>query len=135
MNQEPTLQDFMPGGADGVGRAGGPLPSGATVAAKDAIVDAIREVYDPEISVNLYDLGLIYDMVVEADGDVRIRMTLTSPMCPVAGILPQQEADAAALQVQKRNRKPVREKPPDAHACGGARTLRYCSISKRGSLH
>ncbi len=96
MNQEPTLQDFMPGGADGTGRAGGPLAAGSTVAPKEAVVAAIREVHDPEISVNLYDLGLIYDLVIEASGDVRIRMSLTSPMCPVAGILPQQVAEAAA---------------------------------------
>ncbi len=90
------LEDFMPGGADGVSRAGTPLAAGISVAAKEAVVAAVQEVYDPEISVNLYDLGLIYDLVVEDNGDVRIRMTLTSPMCPVAGILPQQVADAAA---------------------------------------
>ena len=66
------------------------------MASKDAVIEAIRAVYDPEISVNLYDLGLIYDLVVEDDGAVRIRMSLTSPMCPVAHILPQQVAEAAA---------------------------------------
>ncbi len=54
------------------------------------VIAALRTVYDPEIPVNIYDLGLIYDLDVDADGDVKIRMTLTSPMCPVADILPQQ---------------------------------------------
>jgi FeS assembly SUF system protein len=96
MDRELKLEDFMPGGADGLSCAGQPLAAGVKVAEKDTVVAAVREVYDPEISVNLYDLGLIYDLVVDADGSVRIRMTLTSPMCPVAGILPQQVADAAA---------------------------------------
>ena len=52
------------------------------------IVEAIRTVYDPEIPVNVYDLGLIYDISVRDDRGVHIMMTLTSPACPVAGILP-----------------------------------------------
>ncbi len=54
------------------------------------ILEALREVYDPEIPVNIYDLGLIYDVDVNEDGIVEIEMTLTSPACPVAGILPGQ---------------------------------------------
>ncbi len=54
------------------------------------ILEALREVYDPEIPVNIYDLGLIYDVNVDEDGVVEIEMTLTSPACPVAGILPGQ---------------------------------------------
>lgn len=96
-----TLQDFMPGGTagsgpDAVGRAGESLPADAEIATKEAVAEAIREVHDPEISVNIYDLGLIYDLVIRENGDVSIRMSLTSPMCPVAGILPQQVAEAAA---------------------------------------
>ena len=52
------------------------------------IVEAIRTVYDPEIPVNVYDLGLIYDIAVQDDRRVHVMMTLTSPACPVAGILP-----------------------------------------------
>lgn len=52
------------------------------------VIDACRECYDPEIPVNIYDLGLIYDIVVNDDATVNVRMTLTSPMCPVAGTLP-----------------------------------------------
>ncbi len=52
------------------------------------IVEAIRTVYDPEIPVNVYDLGLIYEVDVKDDRSVHVLMTLTSPACPVAGILP-----------------------------------------------
>lgn len=52
------------------------------------VVEAIRTVYDPEIPVNVYDLGLIYEVNVADDRSVRVVMTLTSPACPVAGILP-----------------------------------------------
>ena len=57
---------------------------------KDAVIAAIRTVYDPEIPVNLYDLGLIYQLDVSTEGAVDVRMTLTSPACPVAGTLPGQ---------------------------------------------
>jgi len=52
------------------------------------VIEQIRMVYDPEIPVNVYDLGLIYDIQVDDDKNVHILMTLTSPACPVAGILP-----------------------------------------------
>jgi FeS assembly SUF system protein len=52
------------------------------------VVEQIRTVYDPEIPVNVYDLGLIYDIRVDDEKNVHIVMTLTSPACPVAGILP-----------------------------------------------
>jgi FeS assembly SUF system protein len=55
---------------------------------EELVVDALRTVYDPEIPVNIYELGLIYAVEVKPDGDVTIRMTLTSPGCPVAGSLP-----------------------------------------------
>jgi FeS assembly SUF system protein len=54
------------------------------------IVKALRTVYDPEIPVNIYDLGLIYELSVNEAGEAHIRMTLTAPSCPVAGILPGQ---------------------------------------------
>jgi FeS assembly SUF system protein len=54
------------------------------------VLEALREVYDPEIPVNIYDLGLIYEVNVDEYGVVDIEMTLTSPACPVAGILPGQ---------------------------------------------
>ncbi len=52
------------------------------------VIEAIRTVYDPEIPVNVYDLGLIYEVNVKDDRSVDIVMTLTSPACPVAGSLP-----------------------------------------------
>ncbi len=52
------------------------------------IIEALRQVYDPEIPVNIYELGLIYGIEIAADRSVKILMTLTSPGCPVAGSLP-----------------------------------------------
>jgi len=60
----------------------------------DRIIAALRTVYDPEISTNIYDLGLIYAIDAVGDGDIAIRMTLTAPACPVAGILPGQAGRA-----------------------------------------
>ena len=55
---------------------------------KDQVVAALRTVYDPEMPVNIYELGLIYDASVDDEGRAAIRMTLTAPNCPVAGSLP-----------------------------------------------
>lgn len=52
------------------------------------IVEALRDIYDPEIPINLYDLGLIYDIEIHPENVVKIKMTLTAPGCPVAGTLP-----------------------------------------------
>ena len=52
------------------------------------MIEALRELYDPEIPLNIYELGLIYDVKVEPDRSVQIKMTLTAPACPVAGSLP-----------------------------------------------
>jgi FeS assembly SUF system protein len=61
-----------------------------SAALKPRIVSALRTVFDPEIPVNIYDLGLIYDVIVESSGRVGIRMTLTAPACPAAQFLPGQ---------------------------------------------
>jgi FeS assembly SUF system protein len=55
---------------------------------KDNVVAALKTVYDPEMPVNIYELGLIYGVDVDAGGQVALRMTLTAPNCPVAGSLP-----------------------------------------------
>jgi FeS assembly SUF system protein len=55
---------------------------------KDQVIAALKKVYDPEMPVNIYELGLIYGVDVSNDGLVFIRMTLTAPNCPVAGTLP-----------------------------------------------
>lgn len=54
----------------------------------NAVVEALKSVYDPEIPVNIYELGLIYSVNIDDGGKVVIEMTLTSPACPVAGTLP-----------------------------------------------
>ena len=76
--------------------AGTPLQNGAKTASKTEIIEAIRLVYDPEIPINVYDMGLIYDIKQTENGDVFVYMTLTAPGCPVAGILPTQVAEAIA---------------------------------------
>ena len=63
---------------------------------EEKIVEAIKKVYDPEIPVNIYELGLIYEIDVKKDGLVDITMTLTSPFCPVAGSLPKEVAARAS---------------------------------------
>lgn len=62
---------------------------------RDRVIAALREVYDPEIPVNVYDLGLIYRIEIDSDNKTSIDMTLTSPNCPVAGSLPQEVENAA----------------------------------------
>ncbi|HWE97070.1 MAG TPA: SUF system Fe-S cluster assembly protein [Tepidisphaeraceae bacterium] len=52
------------------------------------VIEAVREIFDPEIPVNIYELGLIYDIQVNAENHVHVKMTLTAPACPVAGSLP-----------------------------------------------
>jgi len=54
------------------------------------IIEALKTVYDPEIPVNIYELGLIYDLQISPEGAVRVQMTLTAPNCPVAEIMPNQ---------------------------------------------
>lgn len=81
-NIEPTLE--KPGEqAGGTGVADG-NPS----AIEALVIETIKTVFDPEIPVNIYELGLIYNLAVSGDGKVDIDMTLTTPACPVAGSLP-----------------------------------------------
>lgn len=75
---------------------GSPLPAGEKQATVDEIVAAIRTVEDPELMLNVYDLGLIYRLDKLADGDVEIDMTVTAPSCPVAGLMPKQVAEAVS---------------------------------------
>ena len=57
------------------------------------VIETLRTIYDPEIPVDIYELGLIYNVDVLPDGNVNIKMTLTSPACPVAGTLPPEVED------------------------------------------
>ena len=69
-----------------------------TLALKPKLIEALSTVYDPEIPVNIYEMGLIYDVDVNADGLVGVRMTLTSPGCPAAQSLPAEvKAKAKAV--------------------------------------
>jgi len=61
---------------------------------EEAVIDAIATVYDPEIPVNIYELGLVYAVDVHDDGRVKVEMTLTAPACPSAQELPEQVRDA-----------------------------------------
>ena len=74
-------------------RAGEPKDPNIPAANEEVVVEALRSVYDPEIPVNIYDLGLIYQINIAESGDVAITMTLTAPACPVAGSLPLEVAE------------------------------------------
>ena len=68
-------------------------------ALEESIINSLKSVYDPEIPVDIYELGLIYDVVIHDDASVYIKMTLTSPACPVAGTLPGEvEQKVAGVQ-------------------------------------
>ena len=60
---------------------------------KDKVISEIKKIYDPEIPVNIYELGLIYDISIE-NYDVKVKMTLTTPNCPVAESLPKEVKDS-----------------------------------------
>jgi FeS assembly SUF system protein len=76
---------------EGVSR---PEPDEGDPALQARVLEALKTVRDPEIPVNLVDLGLIYELIVRRDGTVYVEMTLTTPACPVAGSLPGQVEEA-----------------------------------------
>ncbi len=65
---------------------------------QEAVIEALKSIFDPEIPVDIYELGLIYDVAIDADGDAVVTMTLTTPHCPVAESLPQ-EVELRVLSV------------------------------------
>ena len=69
---------------------------------KTKVVEEIKKIYDPEIPVNIYELGLIYEIKVEKDNNVKVKMTLTTPNCPVAESLPKEVKDSI-MQVKEVN--------------------------------
>ena len=77
--------------------AGENLAQDEKKATKEDVIAALKTVFDPEIPINIYDMGLIYNINQKDNGDIDIDMSLTAPGCPVAGILPQQAADIVAL--------------------------------------
>ena len=66
---------------------------------KEKIITEIKKIFDPEIPVNIYELGLIYDIIISKNNEVQIKMTLTSPNCPVAESLPQ-EVKTSVMQLK-----------------------------------
>ena len=70
---------------------------------KEKIITEIKKIYDPEIPVNIYELGLIYDIIIEKDNDVKINMTLTTPNCPVAESLPKEVKDSIMTVKEVKN--------------------------------
>ena len=73
-------------------------PTGSNEELKSSVIDALKSVYDPEIPVDIYELGLIYDVSVSEDGDAVVTMTLTTPNCPVAESMPA-EVEMRVLSV------------------------------------
>ncbi len=73
-----------------------PEPDAGDPELQERVLEALKTVRDPEIPVNLVDLGLIYELIVRKDGTVYVEMTLTTPACPVAGALPGQVQQAVA---------------------------------------
>ncbi|SRR6266852_1323474 len=102
--------------------AAGPTPASAVEASlgpvdvgeiEEKIIATLRTCYDPEIPVNIYEMGLIYDIDVNPSGDVALQMTLTSPACPVAGSLPPEvQAKIAAIPGVKSAKVDVVWDPP-----------------------
>jgi len=91
------LERLDPSNTEGLtAQAGDCLGTDVDVATREDVIAALRRVYDPEIPVNVYDLGLIYDLRIDDTGNVSILMTLTAPSYPVAAEIPRMGADAAA---------------------------------------
>ena len=69
---------------------------------KEKVINEIKKIYDPEIPVNIYELGLIYDIIIK-DKDVIVKMTLTTPNCPVAESLPKEVKDSISEIKEVKN--------------------------------
>ncbi len=96
LKSNPSLQDFMPHAKADEGNQFnyGTLSTEKRTIDEETIITAMRTVHDPEIPINIYDLGLIYNIAQDECANIIISMTLTAPACPVAGILPAQVAEA-----------------------------------------
>ena len=70
---------------------------------KEKIITEIKKIYDPEIPVNIYELGLIYDIKVDKENNVKVNMTLTTPNCPVAESLPKEVKDSI-MEIKEVNK-------------------------------
>src|SRR5713226_4183299 len=91
--------DFERAGSEAAGSTDDverPEPDAGDPELQARVLEALKTVQDPEIPVNLVDLGLIYELIVRKDGTVYVEMTLTTPACPVAGALPGQVQQAVS---------------------------------------
>ena len=70
---------------------------------KDKVIAEVKKIYDPEIPVNIYELGLIYDIKIDEKNNVKVNMTLTTPNCPVAESLPKEVKDSI-MEIKEVNK-------------------------------
>ena len=89
-------RDYLTGFLSGETKPVEEVPANEDV--KNSVIDALKSIYDPEIPVDIYELGLIYDVEISEDGDAVVTMTLTTPHCPVAESLPN-EVELRVLSV------------------------------------
>ena len=94
MNDNLNLNDFIDSsiklGEEKVFKAGKKLKNSSVAIQENAVIDKLKQVFDPEIPVSVYDLGLIYKIDRFNNGNINIEMSLTAPACPVAGELPKE---------------------------------------------
>ena len=95
MNTDKILKDFLPDNSSVYFRSFDEVTVGKKVSEKK-IIKKIKTVFDPEIPVNIYDLGLIYNLDVDKENNIIIKMTLTTPNCPVAGSMPESVGKAVS---------------------------------------
>ena len=92
--RNPTTED-LPGATPEAATEDDSQAAGGSI--KNDVIEVLKTIYDPEIPVNIYELGLIYDIIVDESNFVDIKMTLTSPACPVAGTLPPEVENKAGM--------------------------------------
>ena len=95
MNTDKMLEDFLPDKNSVFFRSFDKVTEGKIVN-EEAIIKEIKKVFDPEIPVNIYDLGLIYNLDIDKNNNIAIQMTLTTPNCPVAGSMPESVGKAVS---------------------------------------
>ena len=93
MNKDKKLEDFLPDKNSVYFKSFDKVTEGQKVSEND-IIKKIKTVFDPEIPVNIYDLGLIYSLDIDKKSNVGIKMTLTTPNCPVADTMPKTVGDS-----------------------------------------
>ena len=95
MNTDKILEDFLPDKNSVYFRSFDKVTVGLKISEKD-IIEKIKTVFDPEIPVNIYDLGLIYNLDIDIKNNIIVKMTLTTPNCPVAGSMPESVGKAVS---------------------------------------